>query len=45
LHYDAHTWTEAADGYYGIGTWPIQQVSPDGRSSTVMEGLLAGFAG
>jgi hypothetical protein len=31
LHYDGHSWTKTAGGYYGIGTEPIQQVSPDGR--------------
>jgi hypothetical protein len=31
LHYDGRGWTRAAEGSWGIGTSPIQQVSSDGR--------------
>ena len=31
LRYNGHTWAKVAGGYYGIGTEPIQQASPDGR--------------
>ena len=31
LHYDGRTWTRVAEGNWGIGTSPIQQVSSDGR--------------
>jgi len=31
LHYDGRTWTRVAEGDWGIGTSPIQQVSSDGH--------------
>jgi hypothetical protein len=31
LHYNGHTWARVAEGNWGIGTSPIQQVSSDGH--------------
>ena len=31
LHYNGHTWTKVAQGNYGFGTEPLQQISSDGH--------------
>jgi len=31
LHYNGHTWTKLAQGNYGLGTQPLQQIASDGR--------------
>jgi hypothetical protein len=31
LHYNGHTWRKVAEGSFGYGTLPSQQISPDGR--------------
>jgi hypothetical protein len=31
LHYNGHAWSKAAEGSYGVGTSPLQQVSSDGH--------------
>jgi hypothetical protein len=31
LHYNGHTWTKVAQGNYGLGTQPLQQIASDGR--------------
>jgi hypothetical protein len=31
LHYNGHSWSKVAGGYFGVGTQPIQQVSSDGQ--------------
>jgi hypothetical protein len=31
LHYNGHSWSKVAEGYYGPGTQPVQQVSSDGH--------------
>ncbi len=31
LHYNGHSWRKVAEGSFGLGTSPLQQVSSDGR--------------
>lgn len=31
LHYNGHTWTKLAQGNYGFGTQPLQQIASDGH--------------
>jgi hypothetical protein len=31
LHYNGKTWTKVAQGNYGLGTQPLQQIAPDGH--------------
>jgi hypothetical protein len=31
LHYNGHSWTKVAEGNYGYGTQPLQQISSDGH--------------
>jgi len=31
LHYNGRTWTKVAQGNYGLGTQPLQQIAPDGH--------------
>ena len=31
LHYNGHTWSKVAEGSFGVGTSPVQQVSADGH--------------
>ena len=42
LHYNGHTWAKLAQGDYGYGTQPSQQISPDGHGGLwlPMPGLL-----
>jgi hypothetical protein len=30
-HYNGHTWTKLAEGNYGYGTQPLQQIASDGH--------------
>ena len=42
LHYNGRSWTKVAEGSFGYGTLPSQQISPDGRGGLwlPMPGLL-----
>jgi hypothetical protein len=31
LHYNGRTWSKVAEGNYGLGTQPLQQLAPDGN--------------
>jgi hypothetical protein len=43
LHYNGHTWARVAEGNWGIGTSPIQQVSSDGHGGLWIP--MPGFGG
>ena len=43
LHYNGHSWRRVAEGSFGIGTSPLQQVSSDGHGGLWIP--MPGFAG
>jgi hypothetical protein len=43
LHYNGHTWRKVAQGNFGLGDTPLQQVSSDGRGGLWIP--MPGFAG
>jgi hypothetical protein len=43
LHYNGQRWTKVAEGLFGDGTQPSQQISPDGRGGLWMP--MPGFDG
>jgi hypothetical protein len=43
LHYNGQRWTKVAEGLFGDGTQPSQQISPDGRGGLWMP--MPGFGG
>ena len=43
LHYNGHSWSKVAQGSFGLGTSPLQQVSSDGHGGLWIP--MPGFAG
>jgi hypothetical protein len=43
LHYNGHRWRRVAEGSFGYGTQPIQQIAPDGRGGLWLP--MPGFSG
>jgi len=43
LHYDGHSWRKVAQGNFGYGTQPSQQISPDGSGGLWLP--MPGFGG
>ena len=43
LHYNGHAWRKVAEGSFGIGTFPLQQATSDGRGGLWIP--MPGFAG